>query len=138
MNKTLETGVRNARNVDRYVFGAGTIGELSAFLACYRQNAEDRVIFLVDEFFQTNPTILGKLPIGLADTVRYVSTAEEPTTDGIDDVVEQLLADGPRPCTLVGIGGGITLDTTKAVSNLIANGGKAADYQGWDLRYIYY
>jgi 3-deoxy-alpha-D-manno-octulosonate 8-oxidase len=133
MNKTLETGVRNARNVDRYVFGDGAIRELSAFLKDHRQTAEDRVIFLVDEFFQTNPTTLGKLPIGLADTVRYVSTAEEPTTDGIDDVVEQLLTDGPRPCVLVGIGGGITLDTTKAVSNLIANDGMAADYQGWDL-----
>ncbi len=133
MIKTLDTGVRNARNVDRYVFGAGTIGELSAFLACYRQNAQDRVVFLVDEFFQRNLVALGELPVGLADTVRYVSTAEEPTTDGIDDVVEQLLIQGRRPRALVGIGGGSTLDTTKAVSNLIANGGKAADYQGWDL-----
>ena len=34
---------------------------------------------------------------------------------------------------IVGIGGGITLDAAKAVSNLLTNGGQAADYQGWDL-----
>ena len=32
-----------------------------------------------------------------------------------------------------GVGRGSTLDTTKAISNLLTNGGKASDYQGWDL-----
>ena len=31
------------------------------------------------------------------------------------------------------MGGGITMDVAKAVSNLLTNGGKAEDYQGWDL-----
>jgi 3-deoxy-alpha-D-manno-octulosonate 8-oxidase len=31
------------------------------------------------------------------------------------------------------VGGGSTLDTTKAVANLLTNGGLAAAYQGWDL-----
>jgi 3-deoxy-alpha-D-manno-octulosonate 8-oxidase len=33
----------------------------------------------------------------------------------------------------VGIGGGITMDVAKAVANLLTNGGRAEDYQGWDL-----
>jgi 3-deoxy-alpha-D-manno-octulosonate 8-oxidase len=33
----------------------------------------------------------------------------------------------------VGFGGGITLDTAKAVANLLTNGGRAEQYQGWDL-----
>jgi 3-deoxy-alpha-D-manno-octulosonate 8-oxidase len=31
------------------------------------------------------------------------------------------------------MGGGITMDCAKAVSNLLTNGGMAAQYQGWDL-----
>jgi 3-deoxy-alpha-D-manno-octulosonate 8-oxidase len=31
------------------------------------------------------------------------------------------------------MGGGNTMDCAKALSNLLTNGGKAADYQGWDL-----
>ena len=38
-----------------------------------------------------------------------------------------------HPCAIVGIGGGITMDVAKAVSNLLTNGGQAEDYQGWDL-----
>ena len=37
------------------------------------------------------------------------------------------------PATIVGFGGGITLDTAKAIANLLTNPGSAADYQGWDL-----
>jgi 3-deoxy-alpha-D-manno-octulosonate 8-oxidase len=37
------------------------------------------------------------------------------------------------PCAVVGIGGGSTLDTAKALSNLFANDGRAEDYQGWNL-----
>lgn len=133
MTKTLDTGVRNARNVDRYVFRPGAIDGLGDLLTFRRQSDQDRVIFLIDEFFKHNPTALGELPIKPADTVRHVDTAIEPTTDGIDDLVEQLLIERGRPCAVIGIGGGITLDTAKATSNLMANGGNAADYQGWDL-----
>ena len=38
-----------------------------------------------------------------------------------------------NPCVIVGIGGGITLDTSKAISNLLNNDGLAESYQGWDL-----
>jgi 3-deoxy-alpha-D-manno-octulosonate 8-oxidase len=34
---------------------------------------------------------------------------------------------------VVGFGGGITMDSAKAVSNLLTNRGQAEDYQGWDL-----
>lgn len=37
------------------------------------------------------------------------------------------------PVAIIGMGGGCTLDTAKAISNLLTNGGKAEDYQGWDL-----
>jgi 3-deoxy-alpha-D-manno-octulosonate 8-oxidase len=37
------------------------------------------------------------------------------------------------PGAVVGIGGGATMDVTKAVAVLLTNGGNAQDYQGWDL-----
>ena len=37
------------------------------------------------------------------------------------------------PACVVGMGGGKTLDTAKAISNLLTNGGRAEDFQGWDL-----
>jgi 3-deoxy-alpha-D-manno-octulosonate 8-oxidase len=37
------------------------------------------------------------------------------------------------PAMVVGIGGGSALDVAKASSNLLTNGGRAEDYQGWDL-----
>ncbi|MDR2743856.1 MAG: iron-containing alcohol dehydrogenase, partial [Desulfovibrio sp.] len=37
------------------------------------------------------------------------------------------------PCALLALGGGSTMDTCKCVGNLLANPGKAEDYQGWDL-----
>jgi 3-deoxy-alpha-D-manno-octulosonate 8-oxidase len=48
--------------------------------------------------------------------------------------VGDLLSEGfSQPIAIVGMGGGITMDSAKAVSNLLTNGGKAAQYQGWDL-----
>ena len=75
-----------------------------------------------------------RLPIRTGDALVYVDTDDEPTTDGVDDYVALAVrGSSGRRDAVVGIGGGSTLDTAKAVSNLITNGGKAEDYQGWDL-----
>ena len=63
-----------------------------------------------------------------------MNTAKEPTTSAIDNLTEKICEKGKREFSaVVGVGGGSTLDTTKAISNLLTNGGKASDYQGWDL-----
>ena len=76
---------------------------------------------------------LGPTPLSLRFT-DFVDTTNEPTTEGIDQLVAQVREKCEQiPCALVGVGGGATLDTAKAVANLLTNGGKAEDYQGWDL-----
>jgi len=133
VSNKLDTGIKNARNVNRYIFGRGAIQQLASIVSSRRNSAKDQVVFLIDEFFKTFPEPLGGLPRQGDDLVIFVSTRDEPTTDFIDALTEEAVSKGGREaCAIVGIGGGITLDTAKAVSNLLTNGGHAADYQGWD------
>jgi 3-deoxy-alpha-D-manno-octulosonate 8-oxidase len=128
------TGINNARNVNRYIFGVGSIDKLGDLLSLRRKNSSSQVIFLIDQFFEERPAPFATLPLEYGDQMIYVSTQNEPTTNSIDILTEQVKADSNGDvCAVVGIGGGITLDTAKAVSNLLTNGGRAADYQGWDL-----
>ena len=130
----LKTGIGNARNVFRYMFGDGKLYELEGLLKDKRSSKTDYVIYYVDEFFRDDASFLSKLPIGINDQLIFVSTTDEPTTEYIDNLVNQLIKEKKQsPCALVGIGGGITLDVTKAISNLLTNEGCAQDYQGWDL-----
>ena len=133
MSEVLNTGIRNARNVNRYIFGRRSLIELADLLESRRKLNSGSVIFLVDKYFQHNVGRLGGLPCEINDQVTYISTNEEPTTQAIDSLFQKLSSNDPDPCAIVGIGGGCTLDSAKALSNLFTNGGRAADYQGWDL-----
>lgn len=134
MSQVLNTGISNVRNVSRYVFAEGAIAELPVLLQERRKVGNGAVAFLIDEFFQSKADFLLDRAIKNSDQVIFVSTDYEPTTDGIDELARQLrVVDGANYSAVVGMGGGITLDTTKAISNLLTNPGDAADYQGWDL-----
>jgi len=139
MGATLDTGIKLVRNVGRYNIGAGSLAELRPLLAARRaaaraQGGSAAVVFLVDEFFRDDAGLGERLGLADGDALRFVATDDEPTTDGIDAVVADLNARGlATPAAVVGMGGGITMDTAKCASNLLANGGRAADYQGWDL-----
>ena len=130
----LDTGLKVVRNVGRFSFGAGGAAGVAELAATRRAATGAAVVWLLDEYFATHPgptTVLGIAP---GDHVEHVGTADEPTTDGIDALVARVRAAGHgEPASIVGFGGGITLDTAKALANLLTNGGRAADYQGWDL-----
>jgi len=133
MNSTLATGIRNAKNVGRYIFGSGSIEELTDLVEIRKKSVSGPAVFLIDSYFERNPGYLGNLPVEQSDLIRYVKVDTEPTTEGIDCLVEEISLEVAEPSVIIGIGGGITLDTAKAISNLLTNGGRAADYQGWDL-----
>jgi len=123
----------NSKNVPYYLFGKGSIKDLSIFLNARRLTPTDYVIFFVDSYF-INSQLVDSLPKEQQDMLYFVSTENEPTTDDIDTLYKDILKKKNLiPCGVVGIGGGCTLDTAKAISNLLTNGGKAEDYQGWDL-----
>src|SRR5205823_2970765 len=91
----------------------------------------DRVVYLFDSYF-SDGKLADRFPVKAADSLIYIDTTDEPTTDGVDALVARLRG-GPAVKAVVGVGGGSILDTAKAVSNLLGNEGNAADYQGWDL-----
>jgi 3-deoxy-alpha-D-manno-octulosonate 8-oxidase len=130
----LDTGVRNVRNVLRYTIGAGGLTDLPNMLTACRSQGNASVVFLIDEFFQTQPDVISRVGVDATDEVVFVTTKDEPSTDAIDQLVTNLRAKGfEQPSAIVGMGGGITMDVAKAASNLLTNGGRAEQYQGWDL-----
>lgn len=132
----LDTGVKVVRNVGGFTVGRGALEQLPVFVETRRKlvGKDARVVYLVDAFFQTRPDVVERLGAHSDDLVWFVDATNEPTTDAIDELTTRLRARiDAIPATVVGVGGGTTMDTAKAVANLLTNGGKAADYQGWDL-----
>lgn len=140
VNNTLNTGIRLVKNVGSFNFGAGALKtDLQLHINKRREIARSlgergAVVFIVDNFFSGSQLVAEHLGVQPQDHVEFIITDDEPETDGIDLIVERLKQSGyAKPATIVGMGGGITLDTAKAVANLLTNDGKAEDYQGWDL-----
>jgi 3-deoxy-alpha-D-manno-octulosonate 8-oxidase len=134
MSTILDTGIKNARNVLRYTSGEGSLKALPSIIAERRQKQNQPVVYFIDEFFQDKTTILNRLGCEKSDVQVFVSTVDEPSTDYIDTQLEKLNLKGiTQPAAIIGMGGGITLDVAKAISNLLTNGGKSEQYQGWDL-----
>ncbi|MDR2488151.1 MAG: iron-containing alcohol dehydrogenase [Desulfovibrio sp.] len=124
---------RNTKNVPYYMLGFGAFSHLGELLEPKRAEGGP-VFFYVDHYFQ-DKELAGKLPAAPGDKVFFVDTGSEPTVEFVDDLADaaKAMLNGGLPCCLVGIGGGATLDTAKAVGNLLTNPGKAEAYQGWEL-----
>jgi len=136
----LDTGVKVVRNVGGFTVGRGSLDRLPEFVDARRRaaagngNGSSNVVYLIDGFFRDRPEIVARLRAHSDDIVRFVDVVDEPTTDGIDALTSEIRrAAGALPATIVGFGGGTTMDTAKAIANLLTNGGNAAEYQGWDL-----
>jgi 3-deoxy-alpha-D-manno-octulosonate 8-oxidase len=134
MVEILNTGISNSKNVLRYMFGPGMIHGLDVIVSSRAELQDDYAVYFVDGFFKGGAIFPGDSKVSQGDHVVYVDTEKEPTTDYVDQITSLVCQAGrKRPSCIVGIGGGSTLDIAKAVSNLLTNGGKAEDYQGWDL-----
>ncbi|MDP2904589.1 MAG: iron-containing alcohol dehydrogenase family protein [Methylovulum sp.] len=139
MANVLNSGIKLVKNVGRYNVGASSLDELSGLLTRLREQAvcdgkKSGVIFLVDQYFKADATLTDRIALQVSDVLEFIPTKDEPKTDDIDRLVASLILKGfSEPAAVVGIGGGITMDYAKAVSNLLTNGGNAAQYQGWDL-----
>lgn len=122
--------MRNSKNVQNYIYGQNSYSKLADVLKSRRDSNSGRgVVFLVDHYFRSRLEV----PFLAEDYIEFINTQHEPTTDQVDQVLANCKEKLVQPVAVVGIGGGSVLDVAKAVSNLYTNGGKAEDYQGWDL-----
>ena len=134
MSEILETGIKNAKNVSRYIYGPGSLSEIGNLLLSRMKGPGDYCIFFIDEFFTGDNNLLEEIKSSLNFDTYFISTSDEPTTEYIDSLKNEVVSNKKDlPKAIIGIGGGITLDVAKAISNLLTNDGKAEDYQGWDL-----
>lgn len=126
---------RNARNVGYFMIGDGALTQLHELMTPQRDAMPDApAIYFIDHFFR-NRELVEQLLILEWDQRIFVDTTNEPTCESVDHYTEMAkkFLNGKKPCALVAVGGGSTMDTCKCVGNLLTNPGKAADYQGWDL-----
>ena len=124
--------MNNSKNILNYMFGKGAISNLGQILDA-RKSDSDYIIYYIDEYFENND-LIETLPIKSDDELFYVQTKDEPKTQFINKFRDILVSKNKNnPKAIVAIGGGATLDTAKAVANLLTNSGNAEDYQGWDL-----
>jgi 3-deoxy-alpha-D-manno-octulosonate 8-oxidase len=90
------------------------------------------MIFFLDHFFIGKP-LASRIPLRGKDKIVYVDVTHEPKTKQVDALAAELKAEFGEVSGIIGIGGGSTLDLTKAVALMMTNPGSSSDYQGWDL-----
>ena len=122
---------RNFKLVGYVVFGRGSFNQLDEILAPHRKDGEP-MVFLVDSFFE-GKELINRIPLRNNDLVLFADVSTEPKTIYVDELASRLRQEFGSISGVVGIGGGSTMDLTKAVSLMMNNPGSSADYQGWDL-----
>ncbi len=134
MFPVLDTGISRVKNVGKFIAGKGSFDRLGDELLLLRKDQKSAVIFFVDHFFKDVAGLVDRIPLNKQDSLIFIDTTSEPTTDQVDSIYLKILNEFETPpVCIVGIGGGSTMDIAKAISNLITNKGRATDYQGWDL-----
>lgn len=124
---------RNFSVVPRVIFGRGCFNQLDDIIKERRITANSYVVFVVDDVFK-GKALEGRLPMHDGDYLLFINVDNEPKTQYIDDYVERIKNYKPvTPDCVIGIGGGATMDTAKAISLMLTNPGSSVDYQGWDL-----
>ena len=121
--------------VQENFFGKGSINRLPELLDQLREDDDHAAILIVDPYFE-NKRFFNDVGLNKNDIIIYAEIKDkEPTTQYIDAVMIKVkaLIQNRLPCAIAGIGGGSTMDISKAISNLFTNHGQAEDYQGWDL-----
>lgn len=125
---------KNFPMVSRVIFGRGSFNQLNDIIAPKRLNIKAPFIFLVDDVFKNNTWLTSRINLSYDDKIIFVSAKEEPKTEQVDQLVEDIiLMTTERPSGIIGIGGGTLLDLAKAVAIMLNNNGETEKYQGWDL-----
>ena len=124
---------KNFKNIEKVAFGRGSFDTMPGILAAQREQNDRFFLFVVDDYFRDKP-LAARLPAESNDVVRFINVdPHEPTTDQIDALRDEVLAQHGLPAGVVGIGGGSIMDIAKAVSLMFTNEGSSTRYQGLNL-----
>jgi len=124
---------KNFKNIEKVVYGRGAFDEMDAILEDRRPENDHFMVFIVDDYFRSK-SLEQRIPAHDEDMVFFEDVdPHEPTTEQIDRLRDQILADKGVPSGVIGIGGGSIMDVAKALSLMVKNEGSSSLYQGLNL-----
>ncbi len=124
---------RNFKVVPNIIFGRGCFAQLDEIIENQRKSKNDWAVFVVDDVFK-GKDLEKRIPLHDQDMLLWVNVDDEPKTSYVDDLTLKVKAfSATLPCAVTGIGGGSSMDLSKAVSLMLTNEGSSTLYQGWDL-----
>jgi len=124
---------KNIQNISKMVFGAGSFNQLDEILTAKR--ADSFMVFMVDDFFEQS-AFKNRIPLRDGDRLMWINVDDEPKTDRVDELRDQILKiTGKKPDGVIGIGGGSVMDYAKAVAVMLNHPGSSSQYQGLNLAY---
>jgi 3-deoxy-alpha-D-manno-octulosonate 8-oxidase len=124
---------KNFKQIDKVVFGRGSFDMMESILEPRRIDNNGFFLFIVDNYFKDKP-LESRIPATSEDVVRFIDVdPNEPTTEQIDTLRDEILSSRGLPAGVIGIGGGSIMDIAKAVSLMFTNEGSSVLYQGLDL-----
>jgi len=125
--------MKNFKNIEHIVFGRGSFNTLDKILNPHRNNNDEFIFFVVDNYFK-GKELENKIPSEKKDVIRFIDVDPyEPTTEQVDQLRDEVLKNYGLPAAIVGIGGGSIMDIAKAVALMFTNEGSSVLYQGLDL-----
>ncbi len=124
---------KNFKNIEKVVFGRGSFDSMEQILKPVRKLNNHFFLFVVDHYFK-GKELEKRIPADTRDIIKFIDVdPNEPTTDQIDQLRDEVLNGFGLPSGVIGIGGGSIMDIAKAVSLMFTNEGSSALYQGLNL-----
>src|ERR1043165_7520325 len=116
---------KNFKNIDKVTYGRGSFSQLTETIEPVRRENMKYFVFVVDNYFKGKE--LGtKLQNKAEDLVFYIDVdPNEPTTEQVDSLRDEILSKKGVPSGVIGIGGGSIMDIAKALSLMLTNPGSS-------------